>query len=507
MSPNVIHRTSRQLRPVSNMAVQLFLWAIVLLTTRSMQGSDATPLDDYVNKPDPFYTWTTLNWKYRGPDFTLYVINMTSQMWMSGVESRHPIWWHYLYVAVPDRITRPEAGLLYISYGGNGPNYIPDVDDEFISFITLMAVSTGTVCANLRQVPNQPIVFNNDPSKTERSEDAIIAWTWYQFISHNASAEWLIRLPMTKAAVRAMDTIAAFTKLLNPSVDINKFLVCGESKRGWTTWTTGAVDKRVVAIVPMVMDLLNLVQNLHHHYQALGGWTFAFDDYYKLNITMELDNPNTQRMADIVDPITYKDRLTMPKYIITTGGDEFFLPDDSYYYLDQMLGDTYLRTIPNAEHSLTFHRPSLFLGVRAFYLSVLDAFPRPKITWTKNFTTTGGVLNMFTDTKPVEVNVYFAKTLDGRRRDFRLAVADPNNPDSFLPHPVVWHKTTAEVKSENQYTATFSNPETGWLVFHIQAFFTGPDESYFEFTTENMIIPDRLPFPRCQGAECYGTLV
>lgn len=30
-------------------------------------------------------------------------------------------------------------------------------------------------------------------------------------------------------------------------------------------------------------------------------------------------------------------------------------------------------------------------------------------------TTTGGVLNMFTDTKPVEVNVYFAKTLDGRR--------------------------------------------------------------------------------------------
>lgn len=39
----------------------------------------------------------------------------------------------------------------------------------------------------------------------------------------------------------------------------------------------------------------------------------------------------------------YKDRLTMPKYIITTGGDEFFLPDDSYYYLDQMLGDTYLR--------------------------------------------------------------------------------------------------------------------------------------------------------------------
>lgn len=32
----------------------------------------------------------------------------------------------------------------------------------------------------------------------------------------------------------------------------------GESKRGWTTWTTAAVDKRVFAAIPMTMDLCNL---------------------------------------------------------------------------------------------------------------------------------------------------------------------------------------------------------------------------------------------------------
>lgn len=29
-------------------------------------------------------------------------------------------------------------------------------------------------------------------------------------------------------------------------------------QRGWTTWTTAAVDKRVIGMVPTVMDLLNI---------------------------------------------------------------------------------------------------------------------------------------------------------------------------------------------------------------------------------------------------------
>lgn len=44
----------------------------------------ATPLDDYVNKADPHYNYTVLEWKYRGPDFTLNLINMTSQQWLTG---------------------------------------------------------------------------------------------------------------------------------------------------------------------------------------------------------------------------------------------------------------------------------------------------------------------------------------------------------------------------------------------------------------------------------------
>ena len=78
---------------------------------------------------------------------------------------------------------------------------------------------------------------------------------------------------MTKAGVRAMDTITDFlAKPESGSVTVDKFVVAGASKRGWTTWSVAAVDKRVVAIVPIVIDMLNVVPSFKHHYRAYGGY-------------------------------------------------------------------------------------------------------------------------------------------------------------------------------------------------------------------------------------------
>lgn len=37
-------------------------------------------------------------------------------------------------------------------------------------------------------------------------------------------------------------------------------------------------------------------------YRAYGGWTFALKDYYALNFTGDIDDPNTTKMLSIVDP-------------------------------------------------------------------------------------------------------------------------------------------------------------------------------------------------------------
>ena len=56
------------------------------------------------------------------------------------------------------------------------------------------------------------MVFASDPEQKSRGEDAIIAFTWAHFLDHPDQPEWLVRLPMVKASVRAMDTMTAFVK-------------------------------------------------------------------------------------------------------------------------------------------------------------------------------------------------------------------------------------------------------------------------------------------------------
>lgn len=80
----------------------------------------------------------------------------------------------------------------------------------------------------------------------------MIAFTWYTFMKDTSKSAYLARLPMTKAVVRAMDTVTSF---IGDSLghNIQEFIVAGASKRGWTTWTTAAVDSRVVGMIPIVM--------------------------------------------------------------------------------------------------------------------------------------------------------------------------------------------------------------------------------------------------------------
>ncbi|RNA17701.1 autocrine proliferation repressor A-like [Brachionus plicatilis] len=78
------------------------------------------------------------------------------------------------------------------------------------------------------------------------------------FLQNTSNPSILAHLPMTNAVIRAMDTIEDFA-LKNSLAKIKKFILAGESKRGWITWLSTAVDpKRVYSAVPVVLDFLDI---------------------------------------------------------------------------------------------------------------------------------------------------------------------------------------------------------------------------------------------------------
>ena len=89
------------------------------------------------------------------------------------------------------------------------------------------------VTADLKQIPNESLRFYGDPKNKSRTEDAIIAYTWKHYLEDPTKPEWLLRLPMTKAVVKAMDTVTDF---------VNKTL-----KREITNYCVGGASKVTVS--------------------------------------------------------------------------------------------------------------------------------------------------------------------------------------------------------------------------------------------------------------------
>ena len=298
---------------------------------------------------------------------------MISQTWLTAEQVDRPKWQHWIRCAVPHEL-RSSTGFLFIGGGRNGGE-TPDGPPDMIKQI---ARATGSVVCELEMVPNQPLVFHSDGKP--RSEDDLIGYTWDQFLKTNDST-WLARNAMVKSAVRAMDAITAMMDTdTGRHRTVDKYVVAGGSKRGWTTWLTGAVASRVVGIIPIVIDVVNVNVSMRHHFAAYGYWAPAVGNYVEHRIKERMTNPRLADAYRLVDPYAYRHRLTMPKFIVNAAGDEFFLPDSSQFYWDDLRGPKYLRYVPNADHGLD--GSDAVESITAFYGLLLAGRQPPRYDWT-----------------------------------------------------------------------------------------------------------------------------
>ena len=433
-------------------------------------GAQETALDRYVHAADPSYKYELVK-TIPGAGYKAYVLKLTSQTWKPPIVPDRAVWWHWLTVVRPDRVSY-DTGFLYIT-GGSNDEPAPTKVDASISDI---AVRTHSVVAELRMVPNQPINFP-DARKRDLVEDQFIAYTWDKFL-RTGNELWPARLPMTKSAVRAMDAVQQFMgSQAGGKIRVDKFVVAGASKRGWTTWTTAAVDRRVVAIVPIVIDVLNVQKSFEHHYRAYGFYSPAVKDYEDLGIMRWTGSPQFSKLMRTEDPYEYRQRLTMPKYIINAAGDQYFLPDSSRFYFDGLVGEKHLRYVPNADHSL--EHTDAWDGVVAFYDMVVRQQPRPEFTWKCE---EDGSIRVTPGTKkPSEVKLWQATNPE--HRDFRLEAIGP-----------AYRATKLRAQRDGTYVVKVKRPAKGWTAYFVELTYATGGKYPLKFTTGVRVAPDTLPF-------------
>jgi PhoPQ-activated pathogenicity-related protein len=425
-----------------------------------------TALDRYVATPDPTYAWKTVS-VTDVPGGKVATIDMTSQSWLTTNEVNRTAWRHWLLVVRPREIDSSTA-LLFISGGANREGNPPGVTKEMVQ----IATATRSVVAEVRMVPNQPLIFDHDGQ--ERVEDDLIAYTWDKFL-RTGDERWPARLPMTKSAVRAMDTITAWTASPEGgSRGVEKFVVSGGSKRGWTTWTTAIVDKRVAAICPIVIDVLNMSPSMVHHFQAYGFFAPAVGNYTQQGIMNWLGTPEMDALQRIEDPYFYRSRLTLPKLIMNGCGDQFFLPDSSRFYFDSLPGTKYLRYVPNADHSLKGSDAYETLG--AWQWATMHGTKLPRFSWKRSG---DGSATVVVQDEPKSVKLWQAN--NPATRDFRLEVIGP----AWWPSPVE--------RDGNSFTARPVTPSKGWTAFMLELTYDIGAPVPFKVTTPVWVTPDTLP--------------
>lgn len=456
---------------IAILAAAPFVTAAAPQQPASYARASETALDRYVAAPDPSFAWKVLR-ELPAQGATATLLEMTSQRWLTEQEVQRPLWTHWITVIRPERVTS-ETALLFIT-GGNLERQAPT---RAPGWLVEAARETGTVTAELRLVPNQPIVFTDDPARKKRVEDDFIAYTWDKYL-RTGDEKWPARLPMTKSAVRAMDAITAFIGTPDGGgAKVTRYVVSGASKRGWTTWTTAAVDKRVVAIAPAVIDMLNLEPSFVHHWRAYGAWSDAVEDYVEHGIMEWMGTKQFRALMKIEEPYEYRDRLTLPKFVLNAAGDEFFLPDSSQFYFKELKGEKHLRYVPNAGHAL--EKTDAQESLLAFYTAIVKGASRPDVKWSFE---SDGSIRVTAKQRPSDVRMWQA--VNPKARNFR--------------HDVIgsaYKSTPLQPSGPNTWTARVTAPDAGWTAFFVELTFPGIGKYPLKITSGVRVLPDTLPHP------------
>jgi PhoPQ-activated pathogenicity-related protein len=218
--------------------------------------------------------------------------------------------------------------------------------DEALAAFRLLALQNRAYVAVLFDIPNQPLFGG-------RREDWLISYTFSKFLE-TGDPQWPALVPMVRSTVVSMNLLEEYAAKNGDVLD--GFILTGGSKRGWTSWLTAAMDKRVKGIVPIAYDNLNLSKQMPHQIDFWGGYSRSIREYVEGGILNDLEDPDKRRLLELVDPYTYRESLDIPKLVIVGTNDPYWPINASQFYVNDLPGYTSMVYAPNAGHGTELYR-------------------------------------------------------------------------------------------------------------------------------------------------------
>lgn len=349
----------------------------------------------YIARPEPAYRWEKRGEK-KVEGGVIHDLHLVSQTWQDLV------WEHRLQLFWPEKVDRPGYCTL-LNTGGDG-----SPAEEAMGM--LVARQAGMPFAILFHIPKQPLYGG-------KYEDELIVYTWQKYME-TGDESWPLHFPMAKAVLKAMDALQAYAKEAALGT-LEQFVVTGASKRGWTTWLVGASkDKRVAAIAPMVIDVLNVPKQMAHQLESYGKPSEQVGDYTSAGIDKILATPQGKRLMELEDPYSYRDVLTLPKLILLGTNDRYWTQDALNLYWDDLKGPKWVLYTPNSGHGLE-DRVRVLNTLVAFSRTIAARKRWPKMQWEYQGTPAGVHLSFQSDVAPVAARLFRATAATKDFRDSR----------------------------------------------------------------------------------------
>ena len=327
----------------------------------------AGPLADYAHAADPATRFEQISHGELAGG-TWRTFRLVSQRWQ-GVE-----WTHELSVYVPaDVVVARNAVPMLMLIDGGSSKKLPTASDgpsDAVKIVAAAAEAARLPAAVIRQVPYQPMFGG-------LMEDGLIAHSFVEY-AKTGDPTWPLLLPMVKAAVAAMDAAVEIARN-EWRLDIEGFVVTGASKRGWTSWLTTAIDPRVVGVVPQVIDMLSMDRHLRLQTQSFGGLSDKLTDYTSRGIEKLLGTPRGRELIGIVDPFSYRERLTPPKLISLGTNDPYWPLESLDLYRGDLPGPCWVSYCPNAGHGIPMQRWGGLVVAMGKHVSGDE--PLPELRW------------------------------------------------------------------------------------------------------------------------------